>query len=143
MSNMSSLTSDTIDLYDLFNTNRESEEDGVWVSLNEKTGFKIRAAGAKVVSDLREKLMKPFQTILRAGLEIPPEKNEEIGLKVVSHAILSDWRGVVIKGEEVPYSPEAAYTLLKELPKLSGFIASNAMESSNFREQKREADSGN
>lgn len=140
---MSTDTNDALDLFELFNTNRESEEDGVWVDLNAKTGFKIRAFNAKAVSDLREKLMKPYQTMVRAGLSIPDEKNEEIGLKVISGAVLADWKGVTIDGVEIAFTSDAAFTLLKKLPKLANFIASNAMESQNFREEQRDANAGN
>jgi hypothetical protein len=132
-----------LDLFDLFNTNRESEEDGKWLGLHPVTDFKVRAFNAKAVTDLREKLMKPFQTMLRAGLPIPDEKNEEIGLRVISGAVLVEWKGVEIEGEAVSFSAEAAYTLLKKLPKLANQIASASMDASNFREEQREADAGN
>ncbi len=137
------MSNENLDLFELFSTNRESEEDGVWVNLNAKTGFKIRAFNAKAVSDLREKLMKPFQTMVRAGLSIPDDKNEEIGLKVISGAVLAAWKGVTVDGQDVPFSSDAAYTLLKKLPKLANFIASNAMESQNFREEQKEDNAGN
>lgn len=137
------MSNDILDLFDTFSTNKESEEAGTWVDLSPKTGFKIRAFNAKAVSDLREKLMKPFQTIVRAGLEIPQDKNEEIGLKVISGAVLADWKGIVVEGNEIAFSPDAAYTLLKKLPKLANFIASNAMESANFREEQKEDNAGN
>jgi len=137
------MSNETLDLFELFNTNRESEEDGVWVELNAKTGFKIRAFNAKAVSDLREKLMKPYQTMVRAGLSIPDEKNEEIGLKVISGAVLADWKGVTVDEQDVIFSSDAAYTLLKKLPKLANFIASNAMESQNFRDELQGENAGN
>lgn len=137
------MSSDTLDLFELFSTNRESEEEGVWVELNAKTAFKVRAFNAKAVGDLRDKLMKPYQTLVRANIPIPDEKNEEIGLKVISGAVLVDWRGVVIAGEEVPFSIDAAYDLLKKLPKLANFIASNAMETANFREEQIGSNAGN
>jgi hypothetical protein len=71
------------------------------VGLHPVTDFKVRAFNAKAVTDLREKLMKPFQTMLRAGLPIPDEKNEEIGLRVVTGAVLVDWKGVELEGEAV------------------------------------------
>jgi hypothetical protein len=131
-------TTKALNLFDLFDTNRESEEDGVWIDLNGVTKFKIRAFSAKAVVDLRDKLMKPFQTMIRANLEIPEDKNEEIGLKVIAGAVLSDWPGVEIDDTDVPYSADAAYTLLKQLPKLANFIAQSAMNTQNFRDEARE-----
>lgn len=134
---------DALDLFEMFSTNRESEEDGVWIELSPKTSFKIRAFSAKIVGDTREKLMKPFTTLLRAGGKIPDEKNDEIGLKVVAGAILADWKGVVIDGETVKYSADAAFELLKKLPKLANFIASTAMETAHYREEVREENAKN
>lgn len=132
-----------LDLFETFNTSRESEEDGNWMGLHTVTDFKVRAFSAKAVSDLREKLMKPYQTMLRAGLKIPKDKSDEIGLRVVAGAILVDWKGVKIAGEEVIYSAEAAYTLFTKLPKLADQIAGYAMEAANFRDEQQEDNAGN
>lgn len=138
MTDITAVAPKALDLFELFDTNRTSEEDGIWIDMNGVTKFKIRAFNAKAVTDLREKLMKPFQTMLRAGLEIADDKNEEIGLKVIAGSILADWEGVVIAGQEVPYTADAAYELLKKLPKLANFVAQNAMNTQNFRDELRE-----
>lgn len=127
-----------LDLFALFDTNRESEEDGIWIDMNGTTKLKIRAFNAKAVVDLRDKLTKPFQTMIRAGLEIPEDKNEEIGLKVIAGAILADWEGIEIDGTEIPYDADAAFMLLQKLPKFANFIAQNAMNTANFRDEVRE-----
>lgn len=137
------MTDDTLDLFDTFRSNRESEEDGVWMGLYETTDFKVRAFGAKAVLDLREKLMKPFQQMIRVGAKIPDEKNEEIGLKVLAGAILVDWKGVKIEGEAVEFSTESAYMLFKKLPKLANTIAAYAMDAQNFRDALTEDNAGN
>lgn len=130
---------DVLDLFEIFSTNRESEEDGRWVQLNEKTGFKIRALNAKAVIDLREKLAKPYAQLVRAGLKIPEEKNEELSLRVIAGGVIADWRGVKIGDQvDVPYSAEAAYTLIKKLPKLANWVAGVATDADNFREEVRE-----
>lgn len=138
MSDITTVKPQALDLFDLFDTNRESEEDGVWIDLNGTTRFKIRAFNAKAVVDLRDRLTKPFQTMIRAGLEIPEDKNEEIGLKVIAGAILADWAGVEISGEAVPYTADAAFELLKKLPKFANFIAQSAMNTQNYRDQAKE-----
>lgn len=132
-----------LDLFDLFDTNRESEESGVWIDLNGVTKFKVRAFNAKAVVDLRDNLMKPYQTLIRAGLEIPEAKNEEIGLKVLAGGIIADWSGVEIGGEAVAYSADAAFAILTKLPRLANFIAQSAMNTKNFRDEALEAGVGN
>ncbi|AFU86926.1 tail assembly chaperone [Caulobacter virus Karma] len=131
-----------IDMLDLFSTDRESEEAGVWIYLDEaeQTGFKIRALGAKAVLDLREELTKKYQSLIRAGGKLPDEKVEEINLKVIAGGVLADWKGIIVGGEEIPYSAEAAYTVLSnpKLGKMSAFIAQHSMDAQNYRDDARE-----
>lgn len=130
-----------LNLYEVFSTNRESEEDGRWFYLDDgdKTGFKIRALSAKAVIDLREKLAKPYAQLIRAGLKIPDEKNEELSLRVIAGAVIAAWKGVRTKeGVEMTYTADAAYTLLKGLPKMANWIAGVATEADNFRDELRE-----
>jgi hypothetical protein len=141
---MTTEANDVLDLFEIFSTNRESEEDGRWVQLNDKTGFKIRALNAKAVIDLREKLAKPYAQLVRAGLKIPEEKNEELSLRVIAGGVIADWRGVKIGDQvDVPYSSEAAYALIKKLPKLANWVAGVATDADNFREEVREDGSKN
>jgi hypothetical protein len=78
---------DALDLFDIFASDKESEEEGRWIELG-GTALKIRAFGAKAVTDLRESLMKPYAQLLRVGGKIPDDKNEEIGLKVLAGAVI-------------------------------------------------------
>lgn len=138
------MTDAPLDLFDVFATDKESEEDGRWVELSTTTAFKIRAFGAKAVTDLRENLMKPYQQMLRVGLKIPEDKNEEIGLKVLAGAVLADWKGVKgVSGEVVPYSPDEAYAILKALPKMATFVIQFSLEGQNFRDETKEDGAGN
>lgn len=136
--------SEALDLFDLFSSDKEGEEGGKWLDLNETTGFKIRAFGAKAVNDMRETLMKPYTALLKAGAKIPDEKNEEIGLKVLAGAILSNWKGVKnAAGDEVPYTIDEAFAILKALPKLAATIISFSLEGQNFKDEVREESAGN
>lgn len=123
-----------LNLFDIFASSKESEEDGRWVELGGTTAIKIRAFGAKVVTDMREELMKPHQTLLRVGGKIPDDKNEEIGLKVLSGAIIADWKGVKNADKQpVEYSAAEAYAIMKALPKLASFVIQYSLEGANFR----------
>lgn len=128
------VTPKALDLFAAFGSNKDSEENGLWVDLNGVTKFKIRAFNAKAVMDLRESLMKPYQTMIRANLDLPDNINEDIGLKVIAGAVLADWTGVEISGENLPYSSDAAFTLFKKLPSLADFIAKSAMNKALYRD---------
>ncbi|AXQ68291.1 tail assembly chaperone [Caulobacter phage CcrBL10] len=131
-----------IDMLDLFSTDRESEEAGTWIFLDEaeEVGFKIRALGAKAVLDLRDDLTKKYQSLLRAGGKLPDEKVEEINLKVIAGGVLADWKGIVVGGEEIPYSADNAYAVLSnpKLGKMAGFIAQHSTDAQNYRDGTRE-----
>jgi hypothetical protein len=154
--------SNALNLHEMFSTNKDSEENGIWFELSDVTGFKIRAIYAKAVVDLREKLMKPFVAITRAGMEIPADKNEKIGLEVLAGAILADWKGVKLPLEvedpevqkwmkAIPkdkivtdangfheYNPEVAYAMVRALPRLASYIASQSTETQNYQDEQRE-----
>jgi hypothetical protein len=135
---------EALNLFDLFASNKESEEDGVWIELGGGTSFKVRAFGAKAVSDLRDALMKPFTQLLRVGSKIPDDKNEEIGLKVLSGAVIADWKNVKnAAGDLIPYTTDEAYAILKALPKLANFIIQFSLENQNFRDETKEEGLGN
>lgn len=136
--------SDALNLFELFSSDKESEEDGRWVEIGSGTAFKIRAFGAKAVSDLRDTLMKPYQQLIRAGVKVPEDKNEEIGLKVLAGAVIADWKNVKnVTGEVVPYTSDEAYSILKALPKLASFVIQFSLEGQNFRDEVREEGTGN
>ncbi len=145
-------------LDDLFATDKTIEEDGLWVDISptpngpkEKLRFKVRAYSAKAVGDLREKLAKPYQTMVRAGAKIPDEQNEEIGLRVIAGAVLASWDGLPStektddgKFTEVPYHPETAYDYLKRLPKMANVIIQISTDGALFKaDAAREDGAGN
>jgi len=135
---------DALNLFDIFAVDKESEEDGRWIELGSGTAFKLRAFGAKAVSDLRDNLMKPYAQLVRVGGKIPDDKNEEIGLKVLAGAIIADWKNVKnAAGELVPYSSDEAYAILKALPKMASFVIQFSLEGQNFRDETNADAAGN
>ncbi|UTU07838.1 pre-tape measure chaperone protein [Caulobacter phage C1] len=132
-------------LDDLFATNTTAEEDGVWVDVTATLKLKVRAYSAKVVGDLRDKLTKPYQMLLRQNLKIPDEQNEDIALKVIAGGVLADWKGLTAKNQDgvevdVPFTAETAYDYLKRLPKLANFIVGVATDSTFFKDEELRED---
>lgn len=132
------------ELDDIFSSNSEAEENGVWTEMTNTMAFKIRAFGAKKVIDLQEELNKPYAVLKRAGGKIPEDKAEDIGLKVLAGGVIADWRGLKNKdGEEIPYSAEAAYSLLKKHSRFANFVIGVATDAQQFRIEAREDGAGN
>lgn len=133
-------------LDDLFSTDRESEEDGIWVDVDTTKRVKIRAYAAKAVSELRDTLMRPYAMLQRTGTKIPDDASEEIGLKVLAGSVIVDWSGIVgYEGEgdkakevPIPYSPDNAYDLLKAMPRFANFVIGIAMDREFYKTSLRE-----
>lgn len=124
------------ELDDLFSTNESAEEGGVWVDVTPTIRLKIRAYSAKAVTDLREKLTKPYRTMLRAGHELPPEQDKDIGRKVIAGAVIADWAGITdAQGANVPYSASEAEATLARLPKMLNFVISISTDASFYKEE--------
>lgn len=121
------MTETTLD--DIFATNTSAEEDGVWVTLTEDNKFLIRAYSAKTAVDLREKLTRQYQGLLRAGGKIPDETAEDINLKVLAGGILADWK------RTAPYSADAAYAEMKRLPRFANWVAQQSLDAQNYKDE--------
>lgn len=146
MTKKTEAVTDGLDLFELFQdkSNKESEENGKWVELGGGTAFKIRAFHAKRVVEYREELQKPFLQLQRAGIEIPDDKAQEIGRKIIAGALIADWKGVKNKAKDlVPYSEEEALLILEGLPKLAGWIMGYALEAQNYADSVTEEGVGN
>lgn len=136
-------------LESIFETNTKAEEDGVWVTLTADHEFLIRAFSAKAAVDLRDKLTRPHQGLLRAGGKIPDEVNDDINLKVLAGAIIADWRltdrteavaatedepAVEATAVSVPYSADEAYKRMKKLPRFANWVAQQALDAQNYKD---------
>lgn len=142
---MSDETNEAINIYKLFSRDNESAENGKWFWIvPKKMGFKLRAFGAEAVTDLRDKLLAPYENMARAGVEIPKETREEIGLKVLANAVIVDWKGITNKaGEDVAYSGDEAYLILKDLEQLADFVIRQSNDQQQFKDAVREEVAGN
>lgn len=127
------------ELDDLFSSNAEAEENGVWVDVTPTIKLKVRAYSSDAVVALREKLTKPFRAMLRAGGQLPDEQDKEIGRKVIAGAVIADWKGIKdAEGAEVPYSADEAFKTLTRLPKMLNFVISISTDAAFYKEQLEE-----
>lgn len=127
------------ELDNLFASNEDAEENGVWVDVTPTIKLKIRSFSAKAVNDLREKLTKPFRSMIRAGTPIPEEQDREIGRKVIAGAVIADWKGIKdADGAEVPYSAEEALATLTRLPKMVNFVIGISTDAQFYKDDLQE-----
>lgn len=133
-------------LDDIFATNTTTEEGGAWVDLTPLIKFKIRAFNAKAVTDLREKLMKPYVLLQRSGQKLPDDVTDKVGLEVIAGGVIADWEGittedqlgddgeVLVPGVAIPYSADEAYKMLKRLPRMANFIVGIATDAQFYKD---------
>lgn len=131
-----------MDVKKVFGTNKKKEEEGVWVKAGDGAEFKIARANNPTATKLSNELMRPYRHLQRVN-KVPKDVQEEVGYEVLSRAILLDWKGIMADGVAVPFSPEAAKKLFKELPDFADFVAGYAQEVTIFQDEEDKARQGN
>lgn len=131
-------------IYDIFETDAELEEDGMWVTYTPEIRFKIRRANSEQAQKVMRKLMAPYKSITRSGRDLPRGVSEDLERQWVAQAILVDWAGVTDRdGKELPFSVDKAMKVLAELPDMRREIANLSGEAETFRRQQLEDDAKN
>lgn len=142
----------TFDLFNHFAVAEDKETQGVWISpISDEEGapkFKLARTGGgnKAYTIAAGKAMKPYGPSIQKGAQnLDPATLDIIkglNFKVFIDHALKDWKNVTSKGEEIPFSKEAATKLLTELPELYEKLFTEASDISNYRPDDR-ADLGN
>jgi hypothetical protein len=119
-----------------YKTDKTAEVAGVWVEIDAGVEWKVARLNNEKARTERRNLEKPYRNFQT----IPDHVNEEILRKVVARAVLLDWKGVTgDDGKEIPYTPETAEKLFKELPDLLNDVVSLAMARETFQAEGTEA----
>lgn len=121
---------------DLFATNKEAEQKGVWLTYGKVKFLVARAGGSNdAFSEALAKVMKPNARRFKIGSIKAKEVNEIAMGPFVDHCLL-DWKNVVRrtdKGpEQLPYSRENAIKLLTDIPELYTQLMEDAQSLSTF-----------
>ena len=96
------------------------ESEGVWFSIDSTTRIKVARAFTQKYGKVLRNEMKPYRYALDHGM-LNEEKSSQIMAKVMAECVLMDWEGLTLNGEEVPYSTEKAYEILKD-PQFRDFL---------------------
>lgn len=123
----------TSKLFARFKTDENKEEAGVWVDFGDGIRIKVRRLRSRKSVEVRKELDKPFADQIRRG-PLDEATAEDLMLKQMAQGVIADWEGVDLgDGEVVPYTPDNAYKLLKELPELRDDILRVCAEADNYR----------
>lgn len=123
-----------------FKLDKSAKASGVWIEFGGDAAFKIAAFDNPSFTEAFRKATKPYNDL---GKSIPEDDQLEIMCRTMSHHVVLDWRGVFDGDEELVYSPDAAYRLLKELEWIRSKIITEAQKLENFKTKTREATAGN
>lgn len=131
-------------IYDLFASNESEAEDGKWFPFSDTIEIKIRRFDSKVSRKVHEALRAPYQRTLKFGGVIPPEVEDELGIRHVAKGVIVDWKGFTDReGNPLSFSVAAAEKLLRELPDLKNAIAGISVDVKNYRDEVKKDVLGN
>jgi len=113
-----------------FMLDKGAKAAGVWIEMGGDAAFKIASFDNPSFTDAFRKATKPYQDL---GKEIPEDDQLEIMARAMSNFVVLDWRGVYDGDEELVYSVENCYRLLKELEWIRSKLITEAQKLENFR----------
>lgn len=132
----------TASLWDLFETNSDAENAGIWVPVG-PARFKIARAGGGN-ENFKKAAMKRLRPFASSFETLPTKTADGLMIALFVDAVLLDWEGVVDRsGAVLPYSKEAAVDLLTKLPNLYLTLRAESEKMSNFTQANLEAAAGN
>ena len=138
--------------------NKKLAEDGAWVSMGDGLEHQVRRSNSKFVRDFVVKENKKHANLTRGGRELPQDIADMVSRRVVSCAMLVDWRDTP-KGESnpngeigaprdergniIPFTPEAALEYCLEYPDFMEDVVTQSSNIENYRAEERKAIEGN
>ena len=116
-----------------FGTDKDKEEQGVWIPLADKIRVKIRRFKSKASQDARTEFQKPYIAMIRRD-SLSEEVSVEILEKQMAKAIIVDWEGITDDaGNDIPCTYENKLAILKALPDFRDEIAALAIARDSFK----------
>lgn len=133
-------------IFDLYETNRESEEDGKWFDeeFGPEVKLKLRRYNAKVPRLARDKAFKPHLKAYKTFDKIPEDVSVPLTNKLLAETIVVDWKGIFDRdGNEIPFSKEAALDLFTKLPDFATAVILVSVNADNYRAEDKDEIKGN
>lgn len=127
-----------------FATDPTKEVEGARIEVDGETTLIIARYDNKAFRKLRSKLLEPYVTA-RGRKGATEEQAQEVLERCLGETVLLGWEGLMLDGEEVPYSKEKAIELMKD-PRLVDFKEMVMYQSQlleNYRLEAFEEDLGN
>lgn len=127
----------------LFKTDKVAEETGVDHYVGGGVTLTIARQGNPAYQNYIGQLTKPYREEIEAKT-LSDDIWEDIVVKAMAKTILVGWSGVKNDaGEDVTYSEEAAFSMMKDMPDLREVVSTFSMSMENYRVSELEDDTKN
>ena len=130
-------------LFSKFAMDNDKEEAGVWVNFGDGIRFKVRRLKSRKSQEVRKELDKPFTTEIRRGA-LPDDVAQDLLVRQIAGGVVAAWEGVTDEqGNDVAYTPDNAYAILKKLPELVDELLGLSLNKDSFKASDDQAAEGN
>lgn len=103
---------------EVYKHDEEAEENGKWAPIAEGVEFKIRRLRSKIVQTARDRIYGPFERAMGPKTkELPEAIEKQCTIKLLSTALVTDWRGdgmVDDDGNPIPFTAENAAAIFSD-----------------------------
>jgi hypothetical protein len=110
------------------------EQSGVWVDYDETTKFLLGSLNSPRYRKIYREALEKARNIRQSRMT--DEQSDAINIEVMAKAVLLDWQGVHMDGNDYPPTDEHKIYVLKNCPQIREFVVARA---TNFELFKREA----
>ena len=125
-----------MDLKRHFSTDRELEEQGVWVDIGEGAMIKVARVSNSRARAAYDSIRSIADKVVKKYISVQDDQAKLIA--VVASTILLDWKGMEWEGENLPYNVQNATKVLTECQSFLELVIELASESETFRRQQIE-----
>lgn len=135
----------TTSIYDLFETDAKTENEGFIFDVTPEISFTLARAGGSNTryQKIIEAKTRPHRREIDEN-RFPIDQANKIVIEAFAETVVLGWKGITDKkGKKVPFTPANAVTLFTQLPDLFSDVREAAVARANFSAQEVKADAGN
>lgn len=120
-----------------YKTDKNLEENGVWVDLGDGLRVLVARFNSKRSREVHRRLRRAYENFRG---DLPEALEQELTIKQMAEGVLLGWEGMTFEddGPPVEYSVQNAIKALTEFPDFREDVAAIALKRDNYRVQKLE-----
>lgn len=118
-------------------TNKDLEENGVWMPIGEGAEVKVARIGNEKYLSLLRKKVKANRAVLENEDDLAAKMSEKVAIEVYARTILLDWKGIAANGVPLEVNVANAEKLLA-IKDFREKVKNYAESMENFQDKKEE-----